>query len=165
MPSAFPPTCQKERRCSPWRLCKLQEIERKLWQQVKIRFVTCHYFCHLLKWCTLSRWFKNMTCYNLVFLFCSESLPWTRWLLVSGNISMSCLGRNFSTNSRGHSTRTSWPTTRIHLCLRSTALLTYSDSLVKTHLQNVILQKSSGSYEHTKLDMKCESVAYCRIMW
>lgn len=35
MPSAFPPTCQKDRWCYPRRLCKLQKIKRELRQQVQ----------------------------------------------------------------------------------------------------------------------------------
>ncbi len=47
--SAFPSTCQKECWCSPRRLCKLQEIERKLWQQVNTLLLLCDvFFSHLL---------------------------------------------------------------------------------------------------------------------
>lgn len=138
--SAFPPTCQKKHRRSPWRLCKLQEIKRKLWQQVKILLVTCSFliFPHLLTWPAflyISKPYVSQR-YNQFVLRCSGSLLWTRWSLVSGNISTSCWGRNFSTNLRGRNTRTSWPTTQIHLCLRSTVHRTYSDSLVKTPTQH-----------------------------
>lgn len=130
--SAFPPTCQKERRCSPRRLCKLQEIQRKLWQQVKTHIVASHFLTlavHNTTCFSTSARSENMTCFSLC---CSGSLLWTRWSLVSGNISTSCWGHSFSTNLRGRSTQTSWPTTQIRLCLRSTALLIYSDSLVQT---------------------------------
>lgn len=73
----------------------------------------------------------------LVFLHWLGSSQWTRWLLVSGNISTLCWGRNFCTNLRGHSMRISSPTTQIRLCLRSTELLICSDSLVKTRNHNV----------------------------
>lgn len=50
MISAFPPTCQEERWFSPGRLCKLQEIKRKLWQQVNTHIVTT-YSTYLLSCC------------------------------------------------------------------------------------------------------------------
>lgn len=62
MPSAFPPTCQKERWCYPRRLCKLQKIKRQLWQQVKSpsyssTYSSFHtYFCHL----------PHTTCFTLL---------------------------------------------------------------------------------------------------
>lgn len=46
--SAFPPTCQKECWCSPGRLCKLQEIQRKLWQQVKCASLLLCIICFCL---------------------------------------------------------------------------------------------------------------------
>lgn len=83
----------------------------------------------LLYWQTLCR----VTDFCLPF---SGSSLWMRWLLVFANISMLCWERSFSTNLNGHSTQTSWPTTQIHRCLRSMALLIYSDSLVQTPTQH-----------------------------
>lgn len=81
---------------------------------------------------------------EMCLYFSPESLLLTRSSLASGNISTSCWVLSFSTNSNGHSTRTSWPTTRTQPCLRSTAPRTYWDSSV-TYVILLVPKESSFS--------------------